>query len=46
MWLDRKLGTSPFMLILGVFVGAGAGFYSLYRALTTTQREQRDRTHE
>jgi F0F1-type ATP synthase assembly protein I len=30
-WLDAKLGTSPWLLILGVFVGAGAGFYAMYR---------------
>jgi ATP synthase protein I len=33
-WLDRKLGTAPWMLMLGVFVGAGASFYSMYRKLT------------
>lgn len=36
-WLDRKLGTSPWLLILGVFVGAGAGFYNLYRKLMAEQ---------
>lgn len=29
-WLDSKLGTTPVLLILGAFVGAGAGFYRLY----------------
>jgi ATP synthase protein I len=32
-WLDAKLGTAPVFLIVGVFVGAGASFYSIYRAL-------------
>ena len=32
-WLDGKLGTEPWLLLLGVFVGASAGFYSLYRQL-------------
>jgi F0F1-type ATP synthase assembly protein I len=32
-WLDGKLGSSPLLLILGAFVGAGAAFYSLYRKL-------------
>jgi len=36
-WLDRRMGTGPWLLILGVFVGAAAGFYHLYRALTTAQ---------
>jgi hypothetical protein len=29
-WVDGKVGTTPFLTILGAFVGAGAGFYSLY----------------
>ncbi|GMR12442.1 MAG: hypothetical protein BMS9Abin29_0631 [Gemmatimonadota bacterium] len=29
-WLDSKLGTRPLLLLLGAFVGAGAGFYRLY----------------
>ena len=37
-WLDRKLGTAPWMLMLGVFLGAGASFSSLYRKLTAAQR--------
>jgi F0F1-type ATP synthase assembly protein I len=42
-WLDRKLGTAPWLLLLGVFIGAAGGFYSLYRALTASRRrEQRD----
>ena len=45
-WLDTRLGTAPLMLILGVFLGAGAGFYNLYRVLTATQRHERDRTDE
>jgi F0F1-type ATP synthase assembly protein I len=38
IWLDRRLGTSPWLLILFVFLGAGGGFYSLYRQLTAAQR--------
>lgn len=34
-WLDRKLGTDPWLLLLGAFVGAGAGFYAIYRRLTS-----------
>ena len=30
-WLDQRLGTSPWLLIVLVFVGAAAGFYSVYR---------------
>lgn len=30
-WLDRKLGTGPWLLVVLIFVGAGAAFYSMYR---------------
>lgn len=30
-WLDARLGTSPWLLLVCVFVGASAGFYSIYR---------------
>jgi F0F1-type ATP synthase assembly protein I len=42
MWLDRALGSSPWLLILFVFVGAGAGFYSIYRKLMDAQRRADD----
>lgn len=32
-WLDAKFGTAPWLLMLGVFLGAGAGFYSFYRRI-------------
>jgi ATP synthase protein I len=37
-WLDRRLGTAPLFLIVGVFLGAGAAFYSMYRRLMAAQR--------
>ena len=38
MWLDNHVGTSPWFLIVMVFLGAAAGFYSLYRKLMKGQR--------
>lgn len=32
-WIDERLGTTPLLMIVGAFVGAGAGFYSLYRSV-------------
>ena len=29
-WLDGKLGTSPAFALLGMLIGFGAGFWSLY----------------
>ena len=37
-WLDRRLGTGPLFLILGVFLGAGGSFYSMYRKLMAAQQ--------
>ncbi len=39
-WADRKLGTDPLFLYLGVFSGAGAAFYSMYRSLMADQRRE------
>lgn len=39
-WLDGRLGTAPWLLILGVIVGAGGGFYSMYRRLVILPRER------
>jgi ATP synthase protein I len=37
-WVDKRLGTAPWLLILGVFAGAAAGFFNMYRILTTAER--------
>ena len=39
-WLDGKVGTEPLFMILGAFVGAGAGFYRLYYHLVIEPRER------
>ncbi len=41
-WVDRKMGTVPLFMVLGAFVGAAAGFYSLYRHIVVEPRN-RDR---
>ena len=38
LWLDKRLHTSPFLLIVCVFVGAAAGLFSIYRKLKAAQR--------
>ena len=43
-WIDKRLGTAPWLLILGVFVGAAAGIFNMYRILTTAER--RARSHD
>jgi F0F1-type ATP synthase assembly protein I len=39
-WLDGKVGTMPLFTILGAFLGAGAGFYSLYRHIVLEAPER------
>lgn len=39
-WLDRKFGTYPWLTVLGVFLGAGSAFYSMYRRLMADQRRE------
>ncbi len=42
-WLDEKLGTGPWLLVAGAFLGACAGFYAMYRSLmAVTRGEGRD----
>ena len=39
-WLDRRLGTEPVFLLLGVFLGAGGGFFAMYRRLMAEQKRE------
>jgi len=39
-WVDGKLGTSPWFMILGVFTGASAAFYSMYRKLKIVEKRE------
>ena len=32
-WLDKKLGTGPWLLVAGVFLGAAGAFVSILRAV-------------
>ncbi len=41
VWLDRKLGTSPWLVIVCVFLGGAVGFYSMYRKAVSAQRRSR-----
>ena len=43
VWLDRRLGTSPWLLLICVFAGAGGGFYSMIRRVTAAQRRDAER---
>lgn len=38
-WLDSKLGTEPWLAILGFGFGAAAGFRAIYRAAQAANRD-------
>ncbi len=40
LWLDGRFHTSPWLTIVFTFVGAGGGFYSMYRRATAALRER------
>ena len=46
VWLDRRLGTSPWLVLICVFVGAAGGFYSMYRRVALAQRRDAERMAE
>jgi hypothetical protein len=37
-WLDRRFGTAPVFLLVGMLVGAGGSFYLMYTQLMRAQR--------
>jgi F0F1-type ATP synthase assembly protein I len=39
-WVDRRFGTSPVFLVIGIFVGAGGSFYAMYRKLMAAQARE------
>lgn len=41
-WVDGKIGSAPFLMVIGAFVGGGAGFYSLYYHIVIEPRERGD----
>jgi len=41
-WFDRRFGTAPWGVLLGVLVGASAAFHSMYRRLMADlERDER-----
>lgn len=45
-WVDRRLGTSPIFLLLGIFLGIGAGFYNLWSELSKLVEINQERKEE
>ena len=40
-WLDAKLGSSPWLLLLGIFTGFGLGLYSMLLKLAPVRGDAR-----
>jgi F0F1-type ATP synthase assembly protein I len=38
-WVDNRFGTNGLFTIAGVFIGAAAGFYSMYRKISAAQKQ-------
>jgi F0F1-type ATP synthase assembly protein I len=45
-WVDDRLGTNGLFAIAGVFLGAGAAFYSMYRKIAAAQRRDDEERSE
>ena len=38
-WLDNRFGTNGLFTIAGVFIGAAAAFYNMYRKISAAQKQ-------
>jgi ATP synthase protein I len=43
-YLDRWLGTSPWLTLIGLLLGIAAGFVNLFRTVKRAERDIDDRT--
>lgn len=48
MWLDAKLHTAPWLMLIGAIAGASAGFYSMYSVLMSENKkfDEQDRQNK
>lgn len=44
--LDKRFGTGPLFVLLGVLVGGGGSFYSFYRKVVAAQKADDERRRE
>lgn len=45
-WADEKLGTSPALTLVGLFLGTFAGFWSLYKTAKAMEQQALDANEE
>jgi len=41
-WLDKKFGSQPWLMIAGLFLGVGAGFYNLFRVVVWKSQKNKE----
>jgi ATP synthase protein I len=39
-WLDSKFGTSPWLKLLGIFIGTTGGFIQFFRSVSKLEKKQ------
>jgi F0F1-type ATP synthase assembly protein I len=42
LWLDGKLSTKPWLMLLGLSLGLGCAFWGVYRMLFQVTKEEED----
>jgi len=45
-WVDRWLGTSPWLMLAGLLLGIAAGFVNLFRSAKTAERRMDKSEHD
>ena len=45
-WLDRWLGTSPWLMLVGLLFGITAGFVNLFRSAKRAERQMSKSDHD
>jgi F0F1-type ATP synthase assembly protein I len=45
-WLDDKWGTTPWVLLAGVFFGAGAGMYQFIRSVNKISKREEEKKEQ
>lgn len=46
LWLDRRFGTSPILLLAGAFLGFAASGYALYKAVKKLETQETQKPPE
>ncbi|MDI6780237.1 MAG: AtpZ/AtpI family protein [Bacteroidota bacterium] len=45
-WADEKLSTSPWLLLLGIFLGIGSSFYHFFKTIVEINKKSSNKNHQ